>query len=91
MLTDEQIDTVVEDEELTKISNDYYSYKITYREFLSRKADAFARLGIDEKVGRLSHQERINSLDALLDEGHIDKDLYKRKLKRVLQDIEDEK
>ncbi|WP_079709893.1 hypothetical protein [Paraliobacillus ryukyuensis] len=89
-ITDEQLDLILEDEELAKLSKEYQEYRMTYREFNAKRDTAYKRLGIEVDAQPINHLERLDRLEELLAENYIDKDMYDKKLKRVLQDIKDE-
>lgn len=89
-LTDEQFDLLLEDEELEKYIKEYQDYKMTYRDFKAKRDNIYKRHGIEVENKPINHQERIEQLEELLDEGYIDKAKYEKKLKRIEQDIKDD-
>lgn len=50
----------------------------------------YNRLGIEIDTQPINHFGRLERLEELVAEEYIDKDMYDRKLKRILQDIKDE-
>lgn len=89
-LTDAQFDLLLEDEELEKYIKEYQDYKTTYRDFKAKRDNIYKRHGIEVENKPINHQERIEKLEELLDEGYIDKAKYEKKLKRIEQDIKDD-
>ncbi|EPD52059.1 hypothetical protein MHH33_12960 [Paenisporosarcina sp. FSL H8-0542] len=89
-LTDEQFDLLLEDEELEKYIKEYQDYKMTYRDCKAKRDNIYKRHGIEVENIPINHQERMEKLEELLDEGYIDKANYEKKLKRIEQDIKDD-
>jgi len=89
-ITDEQLDLLIEDEELARYSKEYQEYRMTYKEFRSKRDNVYKRLGIEIDRSPHNHQDRLVRLEELLSEGYISQDMYNKKQKRILHDINDE-
>lgn len=63
---------------------------MTYRDFKAKMDEIFKRLGIEVDNKPSNHLDQLERLDELLAEGYIDKSMYDKKLKRILQDLKDE-